>query len=82
MVALSAFYEAPDERAVREAWVAEFADALPHATRGAYVNFLTSTGDDETRRAYPPRTMERLAQVKRTYDPTNLFRRNHNIAPA
>ena len=32
--------------------------------------------------AYPERTYRRLADIKRRYDPTNLFRRNQNIAPA
>ena len=31
------------------------------------------------RRAYPPATLERLAQVKRRYDPDNLFRLNLNV---
>jgi FAD/FMN-containing dehydrogenase len=34
------------------------------------------------RRAYPGPTRDRLAEIKRRYDPTNLFRRNQNIAPA
>jgi FAD/FMN-containing dehydrogenase len=32
--------------------------------------------------AYPPATWNRLAAVKRRYDPTNFFDGNHNIAPA
>ena len=35
-----------------------------------------------TRRAYPPATMEHLAEVKRRYDPDNLFHRNLNVHPA
>jgi hypothetical protein len=31
---------------------------------------------------YPPATLARLREVKRTWDPGNLFRRNHNILPA
>jgi FAD/FMN-containing dehydrogenase len=30
--------------------------------------------------AYPNATWERLAAIKANYDPTNLFRRNQNIA--
>jgi hypothetical protein len=34
------------------------------------------------RAAYPGATWDRLAAVKRRYDPGNLFRHNHNIPPA
>jgi FAD/FMN-containing dehydrogenase len=32
--------------------------------------------------AYPPATYARLAEVKRAYDPQNVFARNHNVEPA
>jgi FAD/FMN-containing dehydrogenase len=38
--------------------------------------------DPQVRQAYPGPTWDRLAEIKRRYDPTNLFRRNQNIAPA
>jgi FAD/FMN-containing dehydrogenase len=53
----------------------------PKAT-GVYVNFLEDEGDDRVRLAYPAAILERLAEVKRRYDPTNVFRRNQNIRPA
>jgi FAD/FMN-containing dehydrogenase len=31
--------------------------------------------------AYPGSTWDRLAAIKATYDPTNLFRLNHNVPP-
>jgi FAD/FMN-containing dehydrogenase len=49
---------------------------------GAYVNFLGSATDDDVASAYPPATYKRLADVKRRYDPGNVFRRTHNIRPA
>jgi FAD/FMN-containing dehydrogenase len=51
---------------------------------GAYVGFLVSPSADPggAAAAYPAATRRRLAQVKRRYDPGNLFRRNHNIVPA
>jgi FAD/FMN-containing dehydrogenase len=49
---------------------------------GAYANFLGTATDSDIADIYPPATYERLARVKRAYDPTNLFSRNHNISPA
>jgi len=54
----------------------------PFCTGRAYVNYLD---DDELERvptAYGREIYERLRAVKRTYDPTNFFRANQNIAPA
>ncbi len=34
------------------------------------------------REAYPGRTLDRLAEIKARYDPTNVFRLNQNVAPA
>jgi FAD/FMN-containing dehydrogenase len=47
-----------------------------------YANFLEAEGEARIHEAYPDLTYHRLAQVKRTYDPTNLFRLNQNIRPA
>ena len=51
-------------------------------TRGVYVNFLGDEGEARVREAYPGPTWDRLAAVKRRYDPTNLFRLNQNVPPA
>jgi FAD/FMN-containing dehydrogenase len=63
------------------AWAREFFGATaPYATGGVYVNFL---GQDEPTRitaAYGP-NYDRLAKVKNTYDPENLFHLNQNIKP-
>ena len=82
MVNLAAFYEGPEDRAVREAWVADFAAALNQGNSGAYVNFLGDEGEARIRQAYPGPTWDRLAAIKARYDPANLFRLNQNIAPA
>ncbi|MGH2545786.1 MAG: FAD-binding oxidoreductase [Actinomycetota bacterium] len=82
MVNLAAFYEGPEDRAVREAWVTAFAATLRQEDAGAYVNFLGDEGEARVRDAYPGPTWDRLAAIKARYDPTNLFRRNQNIQPA
>ena len=82
MANVAAFYEGPDDRATREAWVTDFAAALGGGDGGAYVNFLGEEGEARVRAAYPGKTWERLAEIKRRYDPENLFRLNQNIPPA
>ncbi len=47
--------------------------------KGLYGNF--SSLDDPVAKMYPPATLARLRSIKAVYDPTNLFHRNHNIAP-
>jgi hypothetical protein len=81
MVNLAAFYEGPEDQAVREAWVSDFAAALQQDDKGVYVNFLGDKGEAQIRNAYPGATWDRLAAIKRHYDPTNLFRLNQNIPP-
>jgi FAD/FMN-containing dehydrogenase len=82
MVNLAAFYEGPADRAVRQAWVDDFATALHQGDSGVYVNFLADEGPGRVREAYPGPTWDRLVEVKRRYDPGNLFHRNQNIPPA
>jgi FAD/FMN-containing dehydrogenase len=53
----------------------------PYASPGVYVNFLGDEGEEAIRMTYGP-NYERLAAIKRTYDPDNIFRRNQNIRPA
>lgn len=45
-----------------------------------YVNFMADTGPEAVGNAYPEPTLSRLVEVKRTYDPANLFRSNLNLA--
>src|SRR5690242_19424299 len=82
MVNVAAFYTVEDDRKVREAWVDRFAADLLQDDRGAYVNFVADEGEDRIHAAYPGETWDRLAAIKRRYDPTNLFRLNQNIPPA
>ncbi|MGH2658969.1 MAG: FAD-binding oxidoreductase [Actinomycetota bacterium] len=82
MVNVAAVYERPDEAAVHEPWVTDFAAALRQGDAGAYVNFLGDEGKARIRQAYPGSTGNRLAAIKARYDPANLFRLNQNIPPA
>lgn len=82
MTNVAAFYTTPEEKATGEAWAAETSALLQGDDHGAYVNFLGDDGPDRVRAAYPGDTCNRLVQVKRRYDPANLFRLNHNIPPA
>ncbi|CAM3297322.1 FAD-binding oxidoreductase [Polaromonas hydrogenivorans] len=58
-----------------------FKASAPFASGGVYVNFLTADEGDRVKAAYG-QNYERLAQVKRRYDPANLFSTNQNIQPA
>jgi FAD/FMN-containing dehydrogenase len=63
-------------------WARDFFKAsAPFASAGVYVNFLTADEGDRVGNAYGP-NYDRLARVKRQYDPDNLFRVNQNIKPA
>jgi hypothetical protein len=81
MLNVGAIYATPDEAPVHEAWIRAAADALIGADSGAYVNFLGDEGPERVRSAYPGRTWDRLVEVKRRYDPENLFRLNQNVPP-
>jgi hypothetical protein len=82
MANVAAFHDGTDaDRANRQAWVEELSRALNQGDDGAYVNFLTDEGPERVRAAYPGSTWDRLVEVKRKYDPTNLFRLNQNIPP-
>lgn len=63
------------------AWVREVSAALAPISTGAYVNFLSPSDVTGARLAYESGTYERLAALKAKYDPTNVFRLNHNIPP-
>ena len=68
--------------AAESAWARGIFAALQPHRAGVYVNFLDS--DDDTtrvREAYGDDTYQRLAEVKATYDPDNVFHNNKNIQP-
>jgi FAD/FMN-containing dehydrogenase len=63
------------------AWARETFDALaPYMADRSYTNYLSADDYDRVRHAYGP-NYERLVELKRRYDPDNLYRLNHNIDP-
>jgi FAD/FMN-containing dehydrogenase len=79
---VAAMYATREERPVHEAWTSELANVLSRGDAGAYTGFLGDEGAERVRAAYPGATYDRLAEVKATYDPGNLFRLNQNVPPA
>jgi FAD/FMN-containing dehydrogenase len=82
MVNVAAVYASPEEDSVHRAWAEDAAAALRRGEDAAYVNFLADEGAKRVRAAYPGTTWDRLAEVKRRYDPENVFRMNQNVPPA
>lgn len=64
------------------AWTrATYADLEPYFMQRRYVNYLDDDEPtDAVHRAYGP-NYARLVEIKRRYDPSNVFRLNQNIAP-
>ncbi|MFC3577387.1 FAD-binding oxidoreductase [Streptomyces yaanensis] len=72
---------ADDEQALK--WVRDVrADVRPWRTGAIYLNFIGDEGRDRVVAGLGTENINRLARVKRQYDPDNVFRYNHNIAPA
>jgi FAD/FMN-containing dehydrogenase len=71
----------PAQNEANTKWVRDYYDAVaPHSEEGGYINFMS--GDDQDRiKANYKGNYERLVDVKRKYDPGNLFHLNQNIKP-
>ncbi len=72
----------PADNQANTQWVRDYYAALaPHSQPGGYTNFASA--DDQQRvRENIGSGYDRLSQIKRRYDPANLFHLNQNIAPA
>jgi FAD/FMN-containing dehydrogenase len=63
-------------------WCKDYFDALhPYSAGGAYVNFMMEEGQERVKASFRD-NYDRLAAIKKKYDPSNLFRVNQNIRPA
>ena len=64
------------------AWVRQaMAIVEPELLPGRYINELSEAGPEVTRASYGDAKLQRLRDLKRAWDPTNVFRLNHNVAP-
>jgi len=82
MINVAAIYDpSTSERSEHAAWVGGLAAELDDGDRGAYAGLLADEGQERVRAAYPGATWQRLAAVKATYDPDNVFRLNQNVPP-
>ncbi len=60
-------------------WCKAYFDALhPYSAGGAYINFLMEEGQERVQASFRD-NYDRLATIKKKYDPTNFFRVNQNI---
>ena len=74
-------WESPADSEKNIQWNRDCCEALrPFLISSAYSNYVTDEGEAITRQAYGP-NYERLVALKKKFDPTNLFRMNHNIKP-
>jgi FAD/FMN-containing dehydrogenase len=84
MVSIDGMWDDPADDAGTIAWVrAAGEDVARYGNGGEYLNFTGLAGESYQAgvdSAYG-RNLERLARIKTTYDPDNLFRINHNIRP-
>jgi len=71
----------PADTEANIAWTKDtFAALSEHFSGGRWLNYLGDDEDDAIRSAYGP-NYDRLVEVKRRYDPDNVFHLNHNVAP-
>ena len=72
---------ADDERCIQ--WVRDVrADLQPWSTGAVYLNFIGDEGPERVVAGLGVENARRMADLKRRYDPDNVFRFNHNIKPA
>jgi FAD/FMN-containing dehydrogenase len=79
---LALWFDPLEDPTPHRAWAEDLWAKIRPEGRGVYVNFLAAEGEGRIREAYPNGTYERLAEVKRKYDPANVFRFNQNIRPS
>ncbi len=72
----------PENAPMITQWCKDYFDAVhPFSSGGAYVNFMMDEGQERVKASFRD-NYERLASLKKKYDPANFFRVNQNIRPA
>jgi FAD/FMN-containing dehydrogenase len=80
-IVIAGMWPDPAENEANTKWVKDYDAAIaPHAMGGMYVNFASADDQSKVAANYGA-NYERLREVKRRYDPSNLFHLNQNIAP-
>ena len=75
-------WENPEEAEIHCDWGRDiWSQLLPHSLGSGYLNRHSDLPEDGIKVAYGPKKYERLADLKKKYDPTNFFRVNQNIKP-
>jgi len=81
-ILITSIWTDPAETEENVEWTRDVYDAMrPFLSDRRYANYLDSDDGNAARAAYGP-NYARLAELKRRYDPENIFRRNLNIPPA
>jgi FAD/FMN-containing dehydrogenase len=81
---IAALADTPELLAADRVWTKAFWEALlPNANSAAtYINFLADEDEERIKVSYGPVKYARLAAIKGTWDPENVFHHNANIKPA
>ena len=78
---IAGMWPEPADNEANIGWVRGFYEATaPHSEPGGYVNFMAADDQERIRENYKG-NYDRLVDVKRSYDPDNLFHLNQNIRP-
>ncbi len=78
---IAGMWPEPADNEANIEWVRNYyAATAPHSEEGGYINFMAEDDQDRVPANYGA-TYDRLAEVKRNYDPSNLFHMNQNIKP-
>ncbi len=81
LTSIIAIWEDPREDATpHREWIRTLWDKIDDERSGVYVNFLETEGDERIAECYGE-NLPRMQELKRKYDPTNMFRFNQNIIP-